>query len=222
VAAPDIPTDDNVEHWGTHESEDCLRCQVFLAVNERAYTQPPAVNATVDFTAWVPLPGTPDPNPDRLWVLDDTSAIAVYGAHTAHLWPGYLPGLRDRVYSLLQADPRVEYVFDSRNHRDQPHGSLQTTVPIKWETPKTSIRSRTGTRGQKLRGRVEIPAPIAHSARTTVVVPDGVRAATKADAVAAWDSVVARYVGLLVPVDVVACNHCDGHGHLLARDVEEA
>lgn len=221
MAAPDPPTDDNVEHWKTHESEDCLRCQVFLAVNERDYVQPPPEVRTVDFTEWVPLPGEPDPAPDRSWVLHDGSAVAVYGAHTAHLWPGYLPGFRDRVYELLQADPRVEYVFDSKNHRDQPHGSLQTTVRIKWEAPKSELRSRTGVGGRKLRGKVTVPQPVAHSARTTRVVPSGLAGASKADAITAWDTEIARYIGLLVPVDVVACLRCDGHGHLLARDVEE-
>lgn len=217
VDAPAEPTTNDVEHWNSHNSEDCLRCQVFLAINELVYTQPPAEIRTVDFTAWVPLPGTPDPDPERQWILHDTSMIAIYGDHTAHLWPGYLSGFRDRVYALLKADPRVQHVFNGNIHRDQPAGSLQTTVPIKWDTPKTKIRSRTGATGQKLRGKVEVPDPIAHSAQTTLMVPTGVTGATKADALARWDSELARWVELLVP-DVVACNHCDGHGHLLARD----
>jgi hypothetical protein len=220
-AAADVPDPSDVEHWNTHESEDCLRCQVFLSIHDRERVQPPPETRTVDFTEWVPLPGEPDPAPRRSWVLTDGSAVAVYGAHTAHLWPGYLPGFRDRVYELLQADPRVEYVFDAKNHPSQGRGTLQTTVPIKWEAPKTELRSRTGARGRKLRGKVEVPKPVAHNARTTLVVPSGLAGATKADAIAAWDTEIARYVGLLVPVDVVACLRCDGHGHLLARDVEE-
>jgi hypothetical protein len=220
-AAPEVPPAEEVEHHDTHLVETCLRCELFRVLHDRPRVQSPPETRTVDFTSWVPLPGAPDPDPDKQWVLNDSSAVAVYGAHTAHLWPGYLPGFRDRVYELLQADPRVQYVFDAKNHRDQTPGSLQTTVPIRWDTPKTSIRSRTGARGQKLRGREEIPQPIAHSARTTLVVPTGVSGATKAEALARWDSEIARYVGLLVPVDVVTCNRCDGHGHLLARDVEE-
>lgn len=114
----------------------------------------------------------------------------------------------------------VKYVFDGDRHTDQRNETLQTTVEIPWETPRTAVRDRYGLRGQKLRGKQTVPAPIAHSARTTVVVPAGLSGVSKADALARWDAEVDRYIGMLVPVDVVACDRCDGHGHLLATVTE--
>lgn len=64
--------------------------------------------------------------------------------------------------------------------------------------------------------------PIAHTVRTTIRVPAGCHGATKAEALAAWDTTVAEYVARLLPVDVVACDRCDGHGHLLPDHVSEA
>lgn len=221
--APETPTVADVEHWDSHDGvDDCIRCQIFLAVYDRDRIQPPPETRTVDFTEWAPLPGAPDPDPDREWVTDDPSMTVVYGAYTAHLWPGWLPGLRDQVYAVLKDDPRVEYVFDAKHHTSQQPGTLQTTVRIMWETPRTVMRTRTGVKGQPLRGQRSVPAPIAHTVRTTVRVPAGCPGATKAAALAAWDATVAEYVGRLLPVDVVACDRCDGHGHLLPDHVSEA
>lgn len=221
-AAPGLPTDDELDHFQEHDSDEgCIRCQVFRVIYERPRVQPPPVQLTVDFSGLVPLSGEPDPDPGREWVLHDQSMAAVYGQHTAHLWPGQLPGFRDAVYERLKADPRVAYVFDAQHHpRTQPPGTLETTVPIRWETPRTEMVTRIGVRGQVLRGKQPVPRPVAYSARTTLRVPRDLRAASKAEALDQWDDMVAEYVDRLVPVDVVACDRCDGHGHLLARDVE--
>ncbi|MGH3783980.1 MAG: hypothetical protein ACRDRO_26030 [Pseudonocardiaceae bacterium] len=222
--APEVPTEADSEHWNAHDVEDCIRCQMFTAIYDQDRVQPPPETRTVDVTDWAPLPGAPDPDPDpdREWVTDDPSMTVIYGAHTAHLWPGQLPGLRDQVYALLKDDPRVQHVFDAKNHHDQQPGSLQTTVPIRWETPRTVMRTRTGARGQTLRGKRSVPDPIAHTVRTTARVPAGCHGATKAAALAAWNATVAEYVGRLLPVDVVACDRCGGHGHLLPDHVSEA
>lgn len=222
--APLEPPDDDLEHRSEHEFEDgCLRCMMFRAVYQRESVQPPAEVRTFDFSGWVPLPGSPDPDPGRVWELEDKSATAVYGAHTEHLWPGRLPGFRQAVYEILSKDPMVRYVFNADKHRvsDQPPRSIQTTVQIMWETPRTAMVDRYGSRGQKLRGKQEVPRPVAHSVTTTLVVPDGLWAPSKAEALAGWDAAVAGWVERLMPVNVVACDRCDGHGHLLARDVEE-
>lgn len=224
VGVPATPSEEDVRHLSEHEFEgECLRCSVFRRVYERERVQSPVEVRTVDFTGWVPFPGGPDPDPSRVWELDDKSATAVYGAHTEHLWPGRLPGLRQAVYEILKKDPRVRYVFNADKHRvhDQPPRSLQTTVEIKWETPRTAMVDRYGARGRKLRGKQEVPRPLAHSVTTTLVVPDGLWAASKAEALAGWDAAVAEWVEALVPVEVVACDRCEGHGHLLARGSQE-
>lgn len=43
-----------------------------------------------------------------------------------------------------------------------------------------------------------------------------VSAGSKAEAAAGWDAAVAEWVERLVPTQVVVCDRCDGHGHLLA------
>lgn len=211
---PDEPDAEMLAHVADCGYE-CAVCGLFRAAYERVTEPQPDQVGSVSFEGWRELPGEPDPDPLRSWVVADPSLLAIYGPHTAHLWPGYLPGLRARVYELLRADPRVQYVFDGERHRDQPQGSLQTTVQIPWATPKTELRTQYGYSGRKLKGKRPVPAPIAHSATTTVRVPSGLSAPTKADAITAWHTVVNGYLEQLVPVDVVACNHCDGHGHLL-------
>lgn len=222
-AALDVPPAEEVEHFGHHDSEGCVRCNVFRAVYDREWVQPPAETRVVSFTGWMPLPGEQDPDPGTAWHVDDTSAVAVYGRHTAHLWPGSIPGFRAAVYERLKADPRVDYVFDAKNHSSsQPPGTLQTTVRVPWETPRTELKHRYGQRGQKLRGTRPVPVPVAHSARTTLFVPAELAAASKREALERWDQAVSEFVERLVPVDVVACDRCDGHGHLLRSQVPES
>lgn len=220
--ALEVPGDELLAHVGSCSgSDECLQCLVFQEVYEREWVQPDREIRSTSFEGWVPLPGELDPDPDREWLLGDQSMTAVYGAYTAHLWPGSLPNFRDAVYARLKADPRVEYVFDAKNHpSSQPRGTLQTTVPIRWETPRTEMVTRTGTRGQKLRGQRPVPRPVAHKVSTTLVVPADLRAGSKAEALDRWDQEVEEWVERFVPVDVVACDRCDGHGHLLRSEVE--
>lgn len=216
AAAPNEPDPKKVtavESCGC--DDDCSRCTVFRMVYVRSWQQPPPVEQVIDFASYQPLPGDIDPDPGRDWVVDDNSLLAVYGEHTAHLWPGQLPGFRERIYELLKGDPRVRHVFDSERHRDQPRGSLQTTVEIPWEKPRTALRSRYGRSGRKLQGKEQVPQPIAHTATTAIRVPSGLRAPHKAAAIYKWDLATADYLAALIPVDVVTCDRCDGHGHLL-------
>lgn len=210
--APDTPPDDQRDHYlGCLE---CGSCSVFRAIYEQVKHQPPVQIQVIDLSEWVRLPGELDPEPTARWALTDPSLVAVYGAHTAHLWPGYIPGLRDRIFELLKKDPRVQYVFDAKNHPTQGRGTLQTTVPIPWEKPRTRLRDRTGADGRKLRGREPVPDPIAHTATTTLRVPEGLTGVNKAAALAQWEQTVTYYINQLVPTNVVACDRCDGHGHL--------
>lgn len=220
--SPDVPSVEALAHLDECDDEGCLRCNMFRVVYTRRRVQPPREFRDFDFTGWTALRGELDDQPAVEWVVDDPSVLAVFGRHTAHLWPGRIPGLREEVVRRLKADGRAEYVFDHPHTASKLRpGEVEVTTRILWESPRTVLRDRYGARGQKLHGKERVPQPIAHSYRSTRRVPDGLSGDCKRRAVEQWEPVIEQWVGLFIPVDVVACNRCDGHGHLLARDAGE-
>lgn len=216
--APDMPDEGLLAHygsWGCDNDDGCLRCQMLNAVYHRPRVAQEPRHHTFPLTDQLPLPGEPNPDPDRAWTPDDPSLVEIYGTHTRHLWPGQLPGFRAAVLAALEADPRTSYVWTDAGGRI-PRGHLEAVVPIRWEAPRTAWVDRYGARGQKLRGRERVPRPIAHSEHTTLAVPEGLAGSDKAEAIARWDASVTEWVDRFIPTNrVVACDACDGHGYKL-------
>lgn len=222
VHAPEAPSISDVEHfrsYGCDDDECCLRCQFLRVMYRRVPVAPPAKSRQFDFSLWRPLPGDVDMYPAQQWVVDEPSLLAVFGKHTAHMWPGAVPGFREAVKKALEGHPRVEHVFEDRA-RLRP-GTYEVVSRIPWEKPRTVLRDRYGRAGRKLRGREQVPSPIAHTSRVTLNVAEGLHASSKARAVGSWDAEIERVVGRFLPADVVACDRCDGHGHLLREEVPE-
>lgn len=210
---PDAPAADVMEHWDAADTHDaCTTCATFRSVYSRDRLFE-TKRHEVDVTGWLPMPGAPDEHPDHAWQVADTSLVAMYGSRTRHLWPGEIPGFRDAVNEALKNDPRTSYVFTHASG-DRPRGSTEVTVPIRWETPKVERRRRTGANGRQLRGMEEVHRPIATSHKATRIIPEGLAAATKAEAVAAWDAAVASEVEAFMPPPMRACSNCDGHGYV--------
>jgi hypothetical protein len=209
------PLAEDVEHYGGYgcDYDSCLRCRTLRVVYYRPEIEQPLERRPFDLSTWLPLPGELEPDQESTWVVDDDSLTAIYGTHTAHLWPGRLMGLRDAVYHTLKGDPRVSHVWTSAAGQ-VPRGHLEVVVPIAWEAPRTALVDRYGVRGRKLRGKERVPRTIAHSEHTTLLVPEGLHAATKNQALDAWADAIDAWVDRFIPGPrVVACDACDGHGY---------
>jgi hypothetical protein len=161
---------------------------------------------TQDFEGWAPLPGDLDPDPSRTWEVSDTSLLAIYGIHTAHLWPGVLLGLREPVIERLKAQPLVQ--VQTWTHQTK----VDLTIRVPWETPKTRTVHEKPYRSRKTVART-VPV-FAMEKRIEVDIPDRLRGASKAAALTTFDDAVTRQVEQVLPFgeNPRGCDHCQGLG----------
>lgn len=206
-AAPDRPTDADVEHFAEHDAAHaCWQCRVYSVTYRTRYVVGEPIVDVQHFEDWAPLAGDPDPDPSRSWTVGDPSLLAVYGAHTAHLWPGALSGLRESVIERLKAMPLVS--VQVWNHQSK----VDVEVKVPWETPRTK------TEMHKPYGkRKSVPRTVSMYAltqRVSVEIPDRLTSRSKTEAIAGFDAVVTREVAKIVPFgeNPRGCDHCDGLG----------
>lgn len=215
--AADEPTAEVLAHLvADHDAEECITCHVMGSVYQR--TELPRVphSHTFSLAGWLPLPATPDPAPERAWTCTDASMLAVYGAHTHRLWPGYLTGFRAAVTDALNVHPWVRRARSDgyRGLLDVVHvsdrdGTVRVDIPVAWEVPIPRARYQ----GEKGRGPFLITHATSH--RVELPVPDRLFAPSKAAAVEMWDGKVAEWVAkFLPPLDgkLRGCSHCRGRG----------
>lgn len=207
AAAPSQPSQDNIDHFAEHDAAHaCWQCRVFSASYGPRYVAGEPIVETQDFADWAPLPGDLDPDPSREWQVNDTSLLAIYGTHTAHLWPGVLLGLREPVIERLKAQPLVS--VQTWTHQTK----VDLTITVPWETP----RSRTEHyKPYGKRKSVPRTRPVfAIEKRTEVEIPNRLGANSKAEAIARFDDVVTREVERALPFgeNPRGCDHCQGLG----------
>ena len=212
--APDEPDAASLAHLAGHDDDrDCLSCDVAHALYTRVPLPREPRGHVIDLAGWVPLPGEADPDPSREWTVNDKSPLAVYGRHTAHLWPGTLGGFRAAVVAILKEHPLITgdpvakvYDFDS---------SAEVSVHwrVRWDLPRPRKR-REGERKRK----APYTTDIAMGQHTSLVVPDELAAATKAAAIAEWDDAARDWAGRFLPdvgSTMRACSSCNGRGYHL-------
>jgi hypothetical protein len=222
--APDEPTASDFEHLGNddHDDDTCLTCAVVRRVYEPVPNPRVPREHVVDLTGWQPLPGTPDPDTNRPWTVDDPSTLAVYGRHTAHLWPGTMSGFRAAVVDALWAHPWVAAIGARRDRggfilgpvyeSSSRKGEVIVSVPIPWNVPQKRARTKHD------RGRGPFYDKVAITHRVELVVPDQLAAASKAEALARWDDTVRGWTTRFLPdIDKApaACSSCRGRGFYL-------
>lgn len=205
--APDRPDPADVEHYAEHDAAHaCWQCLLFAATYTARSVPGDPIVETERLDGWQPLAGDPDPDPDRPWTVRDPSVLAVYGGHTAHLWPGHLGGLREPVIDRLRALPYVS--VQVWNHQTK----VDVDIKVPWEA------HRTKTEMHKPYGkRKSVPRTVpvyAMTNRVSVEIPDRIASQSKATAIAAFDEVVTREVAKIVPFgeNPHGCDHCGGMG----------
>lgn len=213
-AASERPSVEQLAHYAEHDaSHACWECLVVEAIYQQHWVAGEPVVTTERLDGWVPLPGGPDPDPGRTWRVADASLLAIYGAHTAHLWPGYLDGLREEVGARLKEHPLTDTFYDFHGNRGGGgHHGFSLTFDIPWETPRTKTQMF-APRGR----RKKVPFTEAVWAMRPSVqldVPFGAPGATKAEAIAGFEDAVTAQVRRFLPFGDAprACDHCEGTG----------
>lgn len=207
-ASPPLPTEAALTHRRQegHDRDACLTCGMFWSTYTLSKLPPVPHEQVFDVSDWAPMTGEPDPDTSRTWTVSDLSHLAVYGPHTAHLWPGVMGGFRDAVVAALKAHPaRTGEVYDHDRK-----GEVSVFGSVKWDRPRPRERHS----GE--RGRGPFFERVAVTWHHAEVVPFGLAASTKADALAGWDAAVAKWVDrFMPPVDgpITACSHCAGKGY---------
>jgi hypothetical protein len=205
--APDRPDRADAEHFSEHDAAHaCWECLLFASTYALRSVPGEPIVQTERLDGWQPLAGDEDPDPGRTWTVKDPSVLAVYGTHTAHLWPGALSGLREPVIERLRALPLVS--VQVWNHQTK----VDVEIKVPWEAPraKTEMHKPYGKRKS-----VPRTVPVyAMTNRVSVEIPDRLAAKSKAAAIAAFEEVVTREVAKVVPFgeNPRGCDHCDGMG----------
>lgn len=206
-AAPDRPDPADVEHYAEHDAAHaCWQCLLFAATYTARSVPGEPIVETERLDGWQPLPGDVDPDPSRTWTVKDPSVLAVYGAHTAHLWPGALSGLRKPVIERLKALPFVSVQVWSHQTK------VDVEIKVPWETRRTKTEMH---KPYGKRKSVQRTVPVhAMTNRDSVEIPDRIASPSKAAAIAAFDQVVSQEVAKIVPFgeNPRGCDHCDGMG----------
>ena len=160
-----------------------------------------------DVSDFLPLPGHPDPDPDVEWTVSDPTLVAIYGEHTAHLWPGSLGGVRDRVVEALRASELKPTV----HHHAPPKVSVYFSIP--WDIPMR----RAKVSGD--RGRGPFFSTVALTIHEEHAVPERLAAKSKVMALGAIDFVVEAQVSRFLPTSSVSAGSaCAGKGFHLKND----
>lgn len=210
---PERPAEADVEHYAEHEAEHvCWQCRVFAASYGPRWQVGEPVVEVQRLDGWTVLPGGEDPNPDREWRVTEPGYLTLYGAHTRHLWPGVLSGLRRAVVEALEAHPLVGSVTHYE-HTDR--GKVSVAVRVPFDPPQTIDKRVKAT--PRARKRTTIVTEDVFGINTSVRdvhVPDEVSGPDKATALDRWQAAVDEQVRRFVPVLSTArvCGHCDGLG----------
>jgi hypothetical protein len=220
--APQYPDTMTPAEWDRRCSCDneasCLWCAVRWRLYNRVMSEPAQAHQRFDMSEFVELPGDPDPEPSLTWELTESPLTAFYGRLVAHLFPGLLLVPFDRVVSTVEAEVakldlrgtgmRGEAIYAFRGER-----KITSHVLVPWDEP-VPYRRMPG-RSQKARdenAKRARASTIAMTFSAEVVVPKFIRAASKAEAVAALQVLVDDCLARLIPPHTVGCSHCHGLG----------
>jgi len=213
--ALDEPDEGARAHLTGHDDDrDCLTCDFAHALYTRVPLPREPREHVINLTGWVPLPGEVDPDPPREWAVNDKSTLAVYGRHTAHLWPGTLGGFRAAVVTILKEHPLITGDPAAKVYDFDRSGEVSVHWRVRWDLPQPRKR-REGERKRK----APYTTDVAMGQHTSLVVPDELAATTKAAAISGWDAAARDWAGRFLPdVDSImrACSSCNGRGYHLA------
>lgn len=238
---PAQPSQEAVTHWQEHQAPHaCWPCRRFQVHYQPAWGIGPDVVESRDLSdvteLRAPMPPAIDPGAwryqpkgqesshwssaatkpaDPTWWVDDTSRTALYGPHTAHLWPGRLTGFRSAVTAALAAHPLVDRVEDRTESNSQHFvRAVHVTIRVPWETHQ--VRESWEKRTQRSRKRERQVLTDVWAVRHDVVVsiPEALEAPTLQEALDRWDTAVEEQLDRVFPFgqDAAACDHCDGTG----------
>lgn len=218
-AAPQRPGDAEVAHFAEHDAAHaCWVCAVFAATYGHHFIAGEPVITSERLDGWLPLSAEMDPDPDQQWAVDDPSLLAIYGAHTAHLWPGSLPGLRKAIAERLKTHPMVSNFYDWHESGFQGFRGFSITVRVPWETHRRETKNEKHPGYPRRKARPVTRDVWAMTVDVKLAVSAGLHAPTKAAALDGFDASVERVLARFFPfgLNPRACDHCGGTGRVSA------
>jgi hypothetical protein len=154
--------------------------------------------------------GEPPAADARQWHINLVDSITQRPEY-AHLFPGYLTGLRAHVRQLIDRMPRVKHCFDG--YQGAP--GLHVVISVPFEQPITRWQPDISrATGKTLKSGRTVPVTV--DRRLTLPVPDQVAAGNYDAALTEWDRQVTYWTSQVTEASVAACNHCHGTGHVPA------
>ncbi|MEV6421836.1 hypothetical protein [Streptomyces sp. NPDC051662] len=205
VLSSRYPAQLSVEDWRDRTDEDENYYRFYRAVTEE---QPPlAYEYDGPFRV---LQGSEPPSPDApQWVARMPRSLTER-PEFLHCFPGYIPGLRSQLATLIKRMPHVQYCLDGRDGRP---GGLYVTIRVPFHEPVSRWQPNLGKNLRELKSGSNVPVLVTRE--MYLPVGDRVLADRFADALAEWEQQVSFWTGLVRDAGVKACNHCGGTGHVL-------
>lgn len=188
--------------------DECTWCTSKHALYRTVNEDVPGEVHTHDYTHHIELPdGGLDQHLEHQWVTTD--AVRALYPGFEHLRPGMLPDVWTHIGHALRALPHVTKVYTAGSE-------IAVYMRLPLSEPKEHWRDRIGVRGQKLKGREKIVNTSVEE-RVELIPVRGIRADTKADAVAKLEMLIADTVATINAYRIVVCTHCKGNGYTIPK-----
>ncbi|MFI8932598.1 hypothetical protein ACIG3E_33660 [Streptomyces sp. NPDC053474] len=157
----------------------------------------------------VVLTGGEPPVDGLPWVANLPDSLVQHPEYR-HCFPGYIPGLRSHLTSLIKPMSHVTSCLNGRS--EKPEG-LHVTISVPFDKPVSRWRPNLGSRGQALKSGRDVPVLATHE--MYLPVSDRVSGPDYHTALTEWHAQVAFWTDLVRSASVRACNTCQGTGHVL-------
>jgi len=200
-------------HYGGACGE-CAWCLVRRDAYEVVRETPEPKTRIFNVEGLTELPATPEPAPEWTWHLDSPQLAAVYPRRAAHLFPGYLTGIHQRVGETVKSVMAALGLPDTSVNVFAHELSVSVACSLPWDEPRQwepvkgqSRRARETNRGRDRKARIGVHW---HERMT---INDRLAASSKTAALDKVTETVAQYVDKLVPPHTEVCGHCSGRGY---------
>jgi hypothetical protein len=209
TASVRFPAELTVEEWRRRIDQGTnAECDTLWALYESVTEPQDPIEVPVD-GPFVVLEGGEPPAADApQWTVNLTDAITQRPEY-AHLFPGYINGLREHVHKLIDRMPNIRFNFNG--YQGQP--GLHVTLKVPFEQPVTRWQADRSRRTDKpLKTGRNVPVTV--DRRLLLPVPTRVSGNTYAEALAEWNTQVTYWTDQVEAASVAACNRCHGTGHV--------
>jgi hypothetical protein len=161
---------------------------------------------------WLRLDGEPAPKDGRRWTAELPYEMSCHTEYR-HLFPGFMPGFREHMETVIKALPRVRFVFDGSHHASQ-RCDLEVTLEVPFDRPQSEYRPARNLDGSVSRSRKGRTVPVTATRKLEFAAPQRITGQNRAEAAAEWDRREAEILAAVAGASVAACSACHGTGYI--------